>query len=452
MRSARQGTLMANQEQCGSRISSVRLRAAKILLRLIVALLSGFIASPSAQAQFKTLYTFTGGADGGRPDARVITDAKGILYGTTFWGGNLTCNSGNGCGVIYMLTKTGKEAVLHRFAGGKDGAYPSAALIMDTQGNLYGTTTAGGSTSGCNGSGCGTVFRIDTTHKETVLHRFTGGKDGGEPSSALIVDKAGNFYGTTLGGGDVSCNAPYGCGVVYKLTATGKETVLHTFTGSDGEDPDVDSLAIDTTGNFYGTTSHGGDPTCACGVVFKLTTTGKETVLHTFKGGTTDGSYPLSGVTLDTKDNLYGTTALGGENNAGVLFKISNVSDVDPPANNFAMLYAFGNGASDGKQPVGGVIVCSDGKDFGSTESGGSLFYGTLWLYDELKKKETVLYNFDYSFGGAVPLATDTWTGVRDGAEFYGVASEGGNINGKNGSGVVHSETYIHEDTLCTQH
>jgi len=201
---------------------------------------------------------------------------------------------------------------------------------------------------------------------------------------------------------------------------------------------------MDATGKVYGTTSHGGDPTCACGVVFKLTTTGKETLLHTFKGGTTDGSYPLSGVTLDTKDNLYGTAALGGKNGAGVLFKISN--------DNFAVLYAFGSGASDGKQPVGGVIACSDGKDFGSTEIGGTLFYGTLWLYDELKKKETVLYNFDYSFGGAVPLAADTWTYVRDHAEFYGVASEGGNVNGKNGSGVVHSETYIGEDKLCTQH
>jgi uncharacterized repeat protein (TIGR03803 family) len=153
------------------------------------------LACPSAQAQFKVLHTFTGKADGGRPFAGVIRDASGNFYGTTLWGGNLTCNSGNGCGVVYELTMAGKETVLHRFAGGKDGAYPSQALIMDTQGNLYGTTTAGGNT-GCSNQGCGIVFKIDTL-----------GKD------------AGNFYGTTLGSGDLGCSAPYGCGVVYTWLA-----------------------------------------------------------------------------------------------------------------------------------------------------------------------------------------------------------------------------------------
>jgi len=428
------------------------LRAPSVVGALLAVFLPALVASSVAQARFKTLYTFSGGTDGGRPDARVTTDADGNIYGTTFWGGDLSCNSGNGCGVVYKLTTAGKETVLYSFAGGTDGAYPSTALITDGKGNFYGTTTAGGIPSACFGSGCGTVFKIDATGKETVLYTFTGGKDGGGPSSALIMDTAGNFYGTTAGDGDLTCNPPYGCGVVYKLTSTGKETVLHTFTGSDGDTPNVDSLAIDTAGNFYGTTSHGGDPTCACGVVFKLTKAGKETVLHSFKGGTTDGSYPLSGVTL-FQTSLYGTAALGGKNGDGVLFKITNVGELGQPAGNFTIAYSFGSGASDGKRPVAGVIVCSDGNNYGSTEGGGTQSYGTLWRFDEVKKKETVIYNFGYSFGGAVPLATEEWTYKRDNAENYGTASEGGVVGNKDGSGVVYrDETYDSKDTLCKGH
>lgn len=417
-------------------------------MALAVVFLAVLVAVPSAQAQFKTLYTFSGGTDGGRPQSRVITDAKGNLYGTTLWGGNLNCNSGNGCGVVYKLTKAGKETVLHSFGGGADGAYPYAALTMDAKGNLYGTTFAGGGPSGCFGNGCGTIFKIDTTLKETVLYSFTGGTDGGEPSSALTMDKAGNFYGTAGIGGDLNCSlSSFGCGVVYKLSKTNKETVLYSFTGPDGAGPGVDSLATDTKGNFYGTTHGGGDPTCACGVVFKLTMGGKETVLHAFTGGATDGSFPVSGVTLDTKGTLYGTTAAGGKADQGVLFRITNPSQA---VSHLEDIFEFDK-PQNGLVPEGGVNICSNGVIWGTT-IGGGLNYGTIYNFSQKTGKEKVIENFDYSFSGGVPLARHQWTQDGDGGIFYGTAAEGGNINGVNGSGTVYSEDYDSRETICTAH
>jgi uncharacterized repeat protein (TIGR03803 family) len=428
---------MTNPGQRRSLISATGLSVTKAAG--MVAFLS-LLAFPSAQARFKVLHAFSGKADGGRPFAAVIRDASGNLYGTTLWGGNLTCNSGNGCGVVYKLTSAGKETVLHRFAGGKDGAYPSAALIMDAQGNLYGTTTAGGN-SGCFSQGCGIVFKIDTLGKETVFHRFTGGKDGGEPSSALIMDKLGNFYGTATIGGNLTCSlSSGGCGVVYKLTNAGKETVLHSFKGTDGAFPGVDSLAMDTNGNFYGATHGGGDATCNCGVVFKLTGAGKETVLHTFLGGTTDGSYPLSGVTL-YKGTLYGTAALSGANNKGVLFTIKNPSASEQPAATFGLLHSFGGG-TDGATPAATVAFDAQGNLFGTTEVGGTLGYGTLYKVDTTGK-ESVLYNLNYSIDGGVPLAPVTIVKVKalqpppDVFEWLFCMAEGGTTKGGPASGTV---------------
>jgi uncharacterized repeat protein (TIGR03803 family) len=423
---------MTNPGQRRTWISAVGLRVTKAAR--VVAFLP-LLVFPSAQAQFKVLHTFTGKGDGGRPFAGVIRDAKGNFYGTTLWGGNLTCNSGNGCGVVYKLTKSGNETVLHRFTGGKDGAYPSAALVSDAQGNLYGTTTAGGNT-GCSNQGCGTIFKIDTKGKETVLHRFTGGKDGGGPSSALIMDTAGNFYGTTAGGGDPTCT----CGAVFKLTNLGKEIVLHRFTGTDGAFPQLDRLAMDTNGSFYGTTQGGGDATCYCGVVFKLTKTGKETVLHTFLGGTADGSYPISGATL-YKGSLYGTAALGGADNKGVLFKIKNVSAPEQPAATFSLLHSFGSG-TDGTTPAATVAFDALGNLFGTTEEGGTLGTGTLYKVDTTGK-ESVLYSLNYSLDGGVPLAPVTVIKVQalrlpvSDYEWFLCMTQGGTDKQGSGSGTM---------------
>jgi uncharacterized repeat protein (TIGR03803 family) len=198
----------------------------------------------------------------------VTTDSEGNLYGTTARGGN-------GYGVVFEVNKAGVETVLYNFTGGADGAYPIAGLVRDAAGNLYGTTANGGNTKCSAPSGCGVIFKVDSTGKETVLHTFSGHKDGAIPGyGSLIMDAKGNFYGTTTQGGDADCNAPDGCGVIFELDAAGKESVLYSFTGGmDGAVPEA-GVVEDVHGNLYGTTFQGGNPDCGmygCGVVFKFT-------------------------------------------------------------------------------------------------------------------------------------------------------------------------------------
>jgi len=213
-----------------------------------------------------TIYNFTGGADGSSPEG-LLWGPAGTLYGTAFWGGSRACNAG--CGVIFKLAKNGGGfAVLHSFSGA-DGASPSGSLVRDKAGNLYGTTGFGGGT-GCSGFGCGTVFKLSSTGKLNVLHRFSG-TDGANPFGTLVRDAAGNLYATTVFGGSSSCNG--GCGIVFKLDKTGALTVLHSFSGgADGANPQV-GLTRDSAGNLYGTTGYGGGTGCGgsgCGVVFKI--------------------------------------------------------------------------------------------------------------------------------------------------------------------------------------
>jgi uncharacterized repeat protein (TIGR03803 family) len=274
------------------------------------------------------LHTFiNGGTGGGFPYSGVVRDAAGNLYGTLSSGGASVY------GAVFKLDKTGSETVLYSFVGGRDGSSPLAGVVRDAAGNFYGTTYYGGG-SRCGGSGCGTMFKLDATGKETVLHRFTGGTDGGHPGyGSLVRDAAGNLYGTTYNGGGTGCGGP-GCGIVFKLDATGKETVLHRFTGgTDGGHPGYGSLVRDPAGNLYGTTYNGGGTGCGgpgCGIVFKLDATGKETVLHRFTGAT-DGANPYGGLVQDAVGNLYGTTLSGGDLSCstsdgpgcGVVFKLT---------------------------------------------------------------------------------------------------------------------------------
>jgi uncharacterized repeat protein (TIGR03803 family) len=169
---------------------------------------------------------------------------------------------------VFQLTPSGDLTALHRFAG-SDGSRPWdwAGLLADATGNLYGTSSSGGA------NGYGTVFQLDPSGTLTVLYSFTDGSDGGDPTAGLIADTAGNLYGTTLEGGATgSCNRPYGCGTVFQLTPSGALTVLHTFTGSDGAGPEA-GLIADAAGNLYGTTHSGGAGTSCvqgCGTVFEL--------------------------------------------------------------------------------------------------------------------------------------------------------------------------------------
>ena len=262
------------------------------------------------------LYTFTG-KDGAYPYGGLIRDAAGNLYGTTAWGGGMTGCTHSGCGTVFEWeAATGTVRVLHSFVGGADGSQPWAALVMDDKGDLYGTTPYGGSKTACSGSGCGTIFQVNTAGKETVLYAFKGGTDGEYPYAGLLRDSASNLYGTAEAGGNSSCVG--GCGIVFKLEATGLKTTLHSFTGPDGVNP-YGGLVRDAAGNLYGTTHGGG--AFGLGTVFELSPTGQETVLHSFDEN--DGEEPYGGLIFDTEGNLYGTTYYGGVHGSGVAFRLT---------------------------------------------------------------------------------------------------------------------------------
>ena len=279
----------------------------------------GVVYKLDSSGNYTKFYNFNAGPDGGRSYGGVIRDPAGNLYGTTYIGGD---PSGQG-GTVYQLDSAGKLVVLHTFTGGHggtDGYRPQAGLVRDGAGNLYGTTYKGGG-SGCSGAhGCGTVFKVDAAGNYTVLYRFTGSGvngDGSHPYAKLFRDASGNLYGTTYDGGAADQ------GTVFKLDTIGTETVLHSFTGQpfgpDGAFP-RSNLVMDASGNLYGTTLLGG--ASGVGTVFRLDTNGNLTVLHTFTGGL-DGGYPYAGLVIDAQGNLYGTTAGGGVADRGTVFKLT---------------------------------------------------------------------------------------------------------------------------------
>jgi uncharacterized repeat protein (TIGR03803 family) len=395
-------------------------RAASAALALLVVLGIGVAATPSAQAQtFTVLYNFTGLPDGASPQAGLVRDAAGNLYGTTANGGlpGLCYQGDYGCGTVFKVDATGTETVLHRFGGGggADGAYPQAGLIRDGSGNLYGTTSSGGNPK-CIPWGCGTVFKVDKRGTETVLYRFTGRLgDGCYPFGGLIRDKAGNLYGTTW-----ECGYS-GYGTVFKLDTTGTETVLHSFAGYplDGSQPYLTSLLMDKQGNLYGVTNVGGVE--GPGAVFKLSPKGELTILHSFANGT-DGSYPSGRLIRDKEGNLYGTTeAGGGDGNCptigggcGTVYEVSE-------AGKETILHRFDG--TDGAFPFAGLIADTKGNLYGDTYD-YEVGYGTVF---KLSKSGTltVLHSFSGS-DGTFPIADL----IRDAnGNLYGTASVGGNTN-----------------------
>jgi uncharacterized repeat protein (TIGR03803 family) len=336
--------------------------------------------------RYTALYTFTG-ADGEFPQGNLIRDRAGNLYGTAFNGGDLSGCGGSGCGVVFKVDPSGKESVLYAFTGGADGLGASSGLVRDEAGNLYGTTVMGGDLSGvCPGfpaPGCGVVFKVDATGKETVLYTFTGGADGYAPYGDLLRDEAGSLYGAASNGGDVSgfcgdvvlnTTGFLGCGTVFKLDRTGKFTVLHTFHGADGGPFPDGWLVRDNEGNLYGMSGNGGDLSgCSglgCGVVFKLDTRGKETVLYSFTGGA-DGAETFAGVIRDGEGNLYGTTSIGGDLSGcsglgcGVVFKLDTRGKE-------TVLHTF-TGGTDGANPNADLLQDEGGNLYSTAVGGGDL-------------------------------------------------------------------------------
>jgi uncharacterized repeat protein (TIGR03803 family) len=340
-------------------------RAAIGTTALALIFLLGLLVAPGANAwTFIVLHTFTStSSDGAVPVAGVIMDKFGNLYGTTREGGTGTFPNS---GTVFKLDPSGNESVLHSFHGAPDGAQPFAGLIMDTAGNLYGTTLSGGTGTILDcGDGCGTVFKLDLSGTETVLYSFKGSPDGSNPNAGLIMDAAGNLYGTTSTGGG-ACS-PSGCGTVFKLDPSGTESVLYSFQDSpDGALPFA-GLIMDAAGNLYGTTDSGGDQCSVlnfgCGTVFKLDASGSESLLYSFQGPF-DGAGPYAGLIMDTASNLYGTTVAGGSGGGGTVFKLA-------PSGNESVHHSF-SWAPDGALPFAGLIMDAAGNLYGTAAEGGS--------------------------------------------------------------------------------
>jgi uncharacterized repeat protein (TIGR03803 family) len=319
----------------------------------------GTLFTVNASTGYVQMYEFTGTSggnfvDGANPFAGLVAGKSSILYGTTYDGGA----SGNG--IVYTFNLDGKEeTVLYNFNGGKDGTFPSGGLIVDANGNLYGTTAEGGR------FGLGTIFKMNPAGKKTILHSFAGGaSDGQYPLyTSLAIDGANNLYGLTEEGGTV------GVGTLYELSHDGTFKLLHSFAGGtqDGCHP-FGTPFIDQNGNLYGTTLGCGSSTL--GTVWEVAKDGTETVLHNFAGGKKDGAQPLSGVLGDAAGNLYGNTELGGASNQGTVYTINAKGKL-------SLLHSFAG--SGGAYPVGGMVRDAQGNLYGTTFYGGEFFYGTVW-------------------------------------------------------------------------
>jgi uncharacterized repeat protein (TIGR03803 family) len=363
----------------------LRLQLTTLNYACCIAAAATIASATPATAQISQIYTFAGLANGANPQSGVIADATGALYGTTALGGSHTR------GTVYKLTPPvvagtpWTKTILWNFIGKTDGSYPYAPVMMDATGALYGTTETGGIHNE------GTVYRLSppaagkTAWTETTLFNFNGAA-GSYPSAGLVMDATGALYGVTLGGGKTSN------GIVFKLTppASGTggwaPTVLHDFAGGnyDGAMPNG-SLALDAAGNIYGTTESGG--AANLGIVFRLSPIAgskalKFAMLHQFTANINgnigpDGASPYGSVLIDNNGSLYGTAFAGGVNNGGVAWMLS-----PPAAGKTAwgrtLLWQFGAG-SDGFSPTGGLVADSAGALYGTTSFGGAYGDGAVF-------------------------------------------------------------------------
>jgi len=317
-----------------------------------------------------TLYSFCSVpscVDGDWPWGQLTLGTDGAFYGTTTMGGT-ECKPW-GCRTVYKITQSGAHTILHSFDG-TDGVTPGSELIQARDGNFYGTTPWGGINN------AGTVFEITSNGTFTTLYSFCaqpGCPDGSHPYAGLIQGKDGNFYGVAENGGDTNCNPNLGCGTIFRITAAGKLTVLHTFELTDGSLPSS-SLVVGTDGNFYGVTPAGGK-TCAfyhtCGTFFRITPGGTFTSLYDFENGG-DGAAPWA-IGLGSDGNFYGTTNTGA-GGGGTIFRVT-------PEGTLTTLHTF-LVLRNGMNPDAGVPQANDGILYGSTYTGGSYDWGAIYSFD----------------------------------------------------------------------
>lgn len=414
-----------------------------------LALRSGERGVRPATSPYQVLFSFKAGPRGRsfggfKPDAPLI-DINGMMYGTTEYGGTggcskdlgCGCRKRLGCGTVFSVDPAGEKKVIYRFRGGSDdGAHPGAGLL-DVNGTLYGTTTQGG--GGCNSadSGCGTVFSITRSGKETVLHKFAGSPSDGANPNAALVNVNGTLYGTTSQGGT---NGEYcvqgGCGTVFSITASRSERVLHFFT--DGKDGALPRGLVVVKGSLYGATFSGGDSTCKngeqCGVIYRIDTDGSKTTLHLFTSPknsfSSDGDRPSAPLTY-ANGALYGTTDYGGTLGGpcwvfgcGVVFS-STLKGATK------VVYRFGGG--DGAEP--NQLISANGMLYGTTPYCGLQDCTTDGIVYSLTTagQETTLHTFTGTPDGATPIGA-----LLDvNGSLYGTTSTGGDTGCGGGCGTI---------------
>lgn len=334
----------------------------------------GTVFKVDSSGNVTTLHAFTG-SDGAYPIGPLVQASDGYFYGTTEWGGAYDE------GAIFKMDPQGQLTTIYSFTGGTDGDDVSAGLVLATDGYFYGDTFAGGA------YGAGTVFRVDSSGALTTIYSFTGGTDGSGPEN-LIQAQDGSLYGTTQNGGDLSCPATAfggsGCGTVFMIDPAGTFGTVHTFSGADGAEPES-ALLQTPDGSFYGTTLFGGDASCTvsgytgCGTIFKLDTSGNFTTLHEFTGGA-DGGVPFSSLIQAGNGDFYGTTTAGGNLSCYVVASGENYPTYDgcgtvfqmDQAGNVNALYSFTGSPNDGSNPFSALIEGSDGFLYGTTRWGGT--------------------------------------------------------------------------------
>jgi uncharacterized repeat protein (TIGR03803 family) len=443
---------------------SSRTRAIALLAVLLVA--TG-VARPAQAQTYTVLHSFAAGSDGAVP-MPIIRDAQGTIYGATKFGGIPSC-ADDTCGTVFKIDSAGNETILYRFEGGENGLGPDAGLVRDGNGNLFGTTQGNGFVGGAS-----VVFKVDPNGQQRVLYTANGG-DACCLDSPLAVDAQGNLYGMSPYGGNPNCGLAQnnlGCGTLFEITASGKFKVLHVFKGTDGIQPEG-GVVLDAQGNLYGTTVWGGKLTCTypgwgegggkgCGTIYKLEPSGKFTVLHTFTGPK-DGSYPL-GVIIDSSGNLYGIADSGGdtikktnwEYGLGTVFKVDT-------SGTFSVLYTFqpctNPPCSDGKVRnslyASHLTRDSKGNLYGIEEVNDCAFGGGCIFRIDTNGKIADLYDFTQEQSGSPAFYDAMGLVLVSDRDFYGSTPFGGakepecfdNIGGDCGS-VFHLTFSVESDRL----
>jgi uncharacterized repeat protein (TIGR03803 family) len=401
---------------------------ARVYTNVILNITLSNLVSVAGYAE-RVLYSFQGNADGNDPVAGLAIDAAGSLFGTT---SGIASSTG---GTVFKLTPDGNggytETVLYNFTNGADGGNPLGGVVLDAAGNLYGTTASGGSASS------GTVFKLASDgnggYTQSVLHSFTAGTDGSYPHAGVVLDASGNLFGTTQFGGSATM------GTVFRLMPGGEggysESVLYNFLGRpDGNNPQA-GLILDANGALYGTTFSGG--TAYGGTAFKLSPNGggyTEAVLYNFTAGA-DGGDPQAGLVLDSGGNLFGTTSNGGTVSGGTVYKLTPNGSGGYTE---SVLHNFGIGVfEDGEHPLSALILDAGGNLYGTASTGGSGGRGTAF---ELTQNgsgvyaESLLYNFPGSPDGNEPEASL----IMDASgNLYGTTASGGPAHSGSSYGVV---------------